>query len=75
MKSKLYLYIILVLVISSAHSEEMHDFDIACHIFTEAKNTTFNKEQRSVYIEDNISSRINSKNVREIGRASCRERV
>ncbi len=65
MKSKLYLYIILILVVSNVHSKEIHDFDIACRIFTEAKNTTFNKEQRSVYIEDRISSRIRSKNVRD----------
>lgn len=65
MKLKLHLYIIIIFLTSNTHASKIDDLDITCRIFTEAKNTTFTKEQRSTYVKDNINSRVHSKGVRD----------
>ena len=54
-----------ILFALNVSATEVEDFETACRIFTEAKNTGFNKEKRSAYISDNIKSRTKSKELRD----------
>jgi len=49
----------------SIDASEVEDFDVACQIFTEAKNTGFDDEKRGAYIEENILARTSSKELRD----------
>lgn len=55
--------VLAFLMFSPVLAEQVNDFDVACQIFTEAKNTTFNREQRSAYVEDNLKDRVSDKYV------------
>lgn len=66
MKRTINLTIITIVLAAIASAENVNDFDIACKIFTEAKNTTFiDDEMRNAYVENNIDARIHSKTVKD----------
>ena len=62
---RIYICVIFILLATNASASEVEDFDIACQIFTEAKNTVFDNEIRSAYIEENIKNRTKSKELRD----------
>ncbi len=59
------IFIVLFFFANSAVSSKIHDFDVICQIFTEAQNSSFNKEQLNRYIEENVKDRIRSKDVKD----------
>ncbi len=62
---RIYFCTFFILFSTSLLASEVEDFDVACQIFTEAKNTGFDKEKRSDYIEENIKTRTSSKKLRD----------
>ncbi len=62
---RIYFCLFFILFSAGIFASEVEDFDVACQIFTEAKNTGFDKEKRSAYIEENIKTRTSSKELRD----------
>lgn len=62
---RIYFCTFFILFSTSLYASEVEDFEVACQIFTEAKNTGFDKEKRSAYIEKNINARTSSKELKD----------